>query len=168
MNINLYSRSTLVLFVMILGLSICLPGMNATAETAISSTVTINSSTKTITDSEWYSLSYSANCLIKHIDEARMAIDLKDKEGALAQLDKGMTLVNIIKTVLPTAQVSTDIKAGEYVYHDEDYVNIVLIPVYNEIIRYDILRPVIEAKIKSARMKKVKYSKRVLISLLNF
>lgn len=142
---SISQKSSLVL-VLSAVLTIGVFGPNSYAENSITSTITVHSASKTISDAEWRDLSYSAERIIKHADQARLAIEQKNKQTAIEQVEKGMTLVKIIENVVPPMQVNTEIKAGEIVYTDEDNVIQLLIPIYNNAIRYDILAPVMRAK----------------------
>ncbi|MBI1389784.1 MAG: hypothetical protein GC154_15200 [bacterium] len=116
------------------------------APSKIMSSVTVKSATSEITGDEWRSLSYSAGLILKHVDQARIAIAQKNKDDALVHVNQGLTLVHIINNVLPPVVVETQIKAGDAVYHDRDQYNPFLVPIYNESIRYDILAPVMRAQ----------------------
>jgi len=151
MNTQTITRSFTKILVLAIGLAIGVYGTNAYAEESIKSTVTVHSASKTISDTEWQTLSYSAGRIIKHVDLARFSIDQKNKQGAIDQVEKGLTLVQIIESVIPPVQVNTEIKAGDVVYKDEDNVNEALIPIYNNSVRYDILAPVMRAKNEAAK-----------------
>lgn len=135
-----------LVFVLVTGFVVTSYCANAYADNSITSTVSIHSASKTISDNEWQTLSYSAGRIIKHVDLARIAIDQKNKQPAIEQVEKGLLLVKIIETVVPPVEVNTEIKAGDVVYKDEDRVNEILIPIYNNSVRYDILAPVMRAK----------------------
>ncbi len=122
----------------------CVPVM---AAEQITSKVTIQSTTKEISNEDWRNLSLAAAWLLKHTDQAQLAITVdKDPKAALEHVEKALTLVKIIEIVLPPVKVDAEITAGDIVYKDEDLAYQVLIPVYNEMIQYDILSPVARAK----------------------
>jgi hypothetical protein len=104
-----------------------------------------------LTDEEMRAISFSAGRIIKHVDQAIQAIAKEEKSTALAHIDKGLTLAEIIEQSLPLTTVKSTIKAGKLQYSDEDNVKSLTVPIYQELDTISILKPVAAAKQKAAK-----------------
>ncbi len=106
---------------------------------------------RSLTPEEERALSRAAGRILKHVDQARHALASGDWSTALEHVRKGLLLVAIIDEVSPVYRVDAIIKAGKLEYRDTDYVKPTLIPIYDELEKAEILRPVREAKLEKAR-----------------
>lgn len=140
------SIAVAVVFLFVLGTSAENPSHTANAAESIVSKVSVVSSTRDISDNEWKTLSFTAGRIIKHVDQARLAIVQMNKTQALDCITKGLMLTAIIHNTIPPVQVETEITSGDLVYKDSDDAAQLLIPIYNDSFRYDILAPVMRAK----------------------
>src|ERR1041384_6758267 len=95
-----------------------------------------------LTGDEKQALSQAAARLLVHVDKAREALANKDKEEALNQITKGLTLARIIERTAPACQVSATIKAGDLVYQDQDMEKMMNIPIYAELGEVSVLGPI--------------------------
>jgi hypothetical protein len=101
---------------------------------------------KLLNHSESKTVSLAAGRILQHVSEARSALKAKKPEEASEDIDKGLTLVRIIDSVLPQHKVHTQIKSGDIVYEDDDQVTPNLIAIYDELAEVDIVGPVVSAK----------------------
>lgn len=84
--------------------------------------------------------------IIKHVVQARGALQHKDEVGAAKHLQQAIKLLAIIDSVLPRFKVTTEIESGEHAYSDEDEFTTQYITLFEELERRDILTPVAQAK----------------------
>ena len=99
-----------------------------------------------LNDSEWRALSLAAGRVLMHADRARNEIAEKKLDMAEEDVEKGMTLVNIIESAEPRYEVSATIRSGDLVYQDEDKTATAMVPIYDELDRVDLIGPVARAK----------------------
>ncbi len=111
----------------------------------ITSKVNISPEVK-LTDQEKESISLSAGQILIHVDKARQALKIKDVSRAKEQVEKGLTLANIIKTALPTFDVETQVTAGKLRYEDKDQVQPSLVTLHEELNAVALLEPVRTSK----------------------
>jgi len=104
-----------------------------------------------LTGEEKQALSQAGARLLLHVDKARQALAYKDKEEALNQINKGLTLARIIDRTAPACQVNATIKAGDLVYQDQSMEKMLDIPIYSELGQVSILAPIEAAKRDSAQ-----------------
>ena len=128
------------------------------ASTAVQATDRITADVKLVpsgqalSDAEQRAVSFAAGRVLKHVDQARQALAKQDKLVALAQIEKGLSLVTIIEQTIPPVQVTATITAGTLQYQDEDQVKRLVVPIYQELDSVSIVEPVVAAK-KSAASK---------------
>lgn len=147
MNTKLFSTTFMLCLPLVFGVAAVNPHQAAVAAPIVSS-VSVQSSTREIGNEEWKALSLSAGRMIKHTDQAHLAIVQNNSSLALEHIAKGLKLAAIIENAIPSVQVETEIKSGDLVYKDSDDVTPLLIPIYNNMFRYDIMAPVMRAKNK--------------------
>ena len=133
-------------------------------QAADSSRITANTDIKpvvTLSADESRAVSLAAGRILLHTDRARQAIANKDKKTALAEINKGLTLVKVIEQALPKYEVTTEIKSGDVVYNTKEEVSDSYVPVFDEQYIEDVVAPVVRAKRKShaaSRMKQWKHT----------
>ena len=132
-------------------------------QAADSPRITANTEIKpvvTLSADESRAVSLAAGRILLHTDKARQAISAKDKKTALAEIDKGLTLVKVIERALPKYEVTTEIKSGDIVYNTREEVSDNYVPVFDEQYIEDVVAPVVRAKRKShaAGMKQWKHT----------
>ena len=108
--------------------------------------------TLTLKDRE--EMSRAAGHMLKHIYKARLAVSHKDKKKALEQVGQAIQLSRIVKKVMPRYVVETRMESGGLVYKDKDTVQPLLVPLYDELDRVDLMEPMHTAK--QGRAKRVK------------
>ncbi len=124
-------------------------GFTAQADEKTGPNITLNSDVKpmaSLTEREARNVSVVAERVLKHVENARLAILDNNTDKALRQVDQGLKLVSIIENTVPKLKVTTDIKSGDISYHDEDDVTQRFITVFNESYLEDIVTPVVQAK----------------------
>lgn len=99
-----------------------------------------------LTDREAKEVALCGSRIIKHVVQARDALQRQDQAAATTHLQQVSKLLAIIDSVLPRYKVTTEIKSGEHVYHDEDEFTTQYITLFEELERRDILTPVAQAK----------------------
>ena len=92
--------------------------LNANAAPKITSKVAVNP-IKTLTPAEAESLSLAAGKLLNHTDQARLELKAHDLNKAKQDVEKALTLANIVKESVPDFNVKTEIAAGYRKYVDE-------------------------------------------------
>lgn len=117
----------------------------AMADPKIISTVDVQPES-TLTSQEKESISLSAGQLLIHVDRAWEDLRIKKSDAASEEVDKAIKLGKIIKAVLPTYDIKTDIKAGDLVYEDQAKVQIPLVTIHEELNTVEILKPIRTAK----------------------
>ncbi len=118
----------------------------------ITSSVDVKSKAK-LTAAESRAMSLAGGRILRHVDRARGAIGKSDKEAALANVEKGLSLVGIIEKAAPLYHVKVDIKAGDQVYHDEDDVKAYYVRLYDELDKVDLIGPLARARSEQAKNK---------------
>jgi len=116
---------------------------------AVSSSVNVQPPKKLSAD-EWRAVSLAASRVLKHVDQASAALHEKKNDAALANVAKGLTLVQIIDKIVPASTVKTEIKVDDLTYQDEDRVKPVFVPIYSESDLVDIVSPVAVQQQKKA------------------
>lgn len=91
-------------------------------------------------------LSLSAAQILKHVNQARSALDRKDLQAANQNVDQGLVLARIINETVPAYKVETRIKAGDLTYVDTEDSKPAIIPVYEEWQRVSVMAPIEAAK----------------------
>ncbi|MHB8481453.1 MAG: YfdX family protein [Nitrospiria bacterium] len=131
------------------------PGASfAFADPAISSEFQSTPNRK-LTDDEQRALYLAGDRLLMHIDRARRAIQGKNREEASDNINKGLTLVQVIENSEPEYTVKTTIKSGNIVYQDENRVKPTWLPIYSELDEISMDAPIIAAKKESEKQAKV-------------
>lgn len=120
--------------------------VSANAEDVITSKVEAKTPDKKFNSNEWRAISLSGGRILHHVDRSTHALADKDTTTASANIDKAMTLVDILDGVLPSTHVKTDISGAGLTYHDEDDVQPAFVPIYHEYDQVDVLSPVKAAK----------------------
>jgi len=104
-----------------------------------------------LNDKEWRAMSMVVGRLLVHIDHARQAMENKEKQEALAQINKGQTLVKIIEKAEPDYSIRATIRAGDNVYQDESRVKPFFVPMYSEPDQISLEGPIITGNREVAR-----------------
>jgi len=113
----------------------------ALGQPRITSKVNISPEVK-LTDQEKESISLSAGQILIHVNKARQALKTKEMGRAKEQVEKALTLANIIKTALPTFDVETEVTAGKLHYEDNDKLQPSLVTLHEELNAVALLEPV--------------------------
>ena len=115
------------------------------AKSRITSTIDAEPTAK-LTAEESQAVSVAAGRILKHVNEARVALEDKKKKSALEHIEKGLTLVRIIEHAMPPIKVKADIQAGDISYHHEEEAHQALIPIFEELDQVDIIGPAARVK----------------------
>lgn len=105
----------------------------------------------TLSAQEEQGLSIAAGKLLNHVDHARNDLKAKNIVGAKRQIDKAITLGNIIKTTMPSYLVTTKLAAGQYKYEDQSKVQPLLVTLHEELNVETVMGPVRAAKREVAK-----------------
>lgn len=127
-----------------LALTLGFPG-NVYAAPKITSKVVV-SPIQSLTPQEAESLSLAAGKLLGHTDKARTELKARDFDKAKLDIDKAITLANIVKAGVPAFSVKTEIAAGDKKYVDESKVTAWLVPLHEELNAIKVLEPIRAAK----------------------
>lgn len=119
----------------------------------ITSSVDVQPAAKRMTAAESREVSFAAGRILKHVAQAREAIQTKKTDDARHHVDQGLKLIDIINTVVPHYTVKTEIKAGELVYEDDDDVAPQWVTVFDELEHRDVITPVSTAKNEAEQKK---------------
>ncbi len=115
------------------------------AKSRITSTIDAQPTTK-LTPEESQAVSMAAGRILKHVNDARVAIEEEKKKAALENVEKGLTLVQIIEQAVPPVKVKADIQAGNIKYHHEEEERQAIIPIFEELDQVELIGPATEAK----------------------
>lgn len=96
-------------------------------------------------------LSLAAGRLLKHVHQARQAVEQQQKQEAIRHIDLGLTLVRIIEEAVPTYQVTARIQAGHTTYQAQEQVKQLTVPIYAELEKVTLMAPLMAAKQEAAR-----------------
>ena len=118
----------------------------AQAADAITSKVDVTPAANKFTAADWRAVSFSANRILMHVDEALDALAEKKNDQALANIKKGTTLTNILNGVVPGATIKTEITGAGITYKDETQVKPKFVPIYREYDMVDTISPVTAQK----------------------
>ncbi|MDB5385517.1 MAG: YfdX protein [Planctomycetaceae bacterium] len=99
-----------------------------------------------LTEHEANEVSFAAGRILKHVSQARTALQHKKLDKAELHVDQGLKLVSIIDGLLPRQLVKTEIKSGDHVYLDEDQLVSQYATIYSELDQVDVVSPVVQAK----------------------
>jgi hypothetical protein len=127
--------------------------LQAMAADAISSTVKVSPPAKQLTSDEWRTMSLAGNRILKQTGDALTAIADKKDDAAVANIEQGLKLVEIINEALPESTVETEIKGDKLSYSESESVKPTFVPIYREYDTIDVLSAVSaqkEAKGKAA------------------
>ena len=102
--------------------------------------------TAELNQQERQAVSLAGRRLLRHVDKARSAIQAKNKDDALNQVNQGLTLVKVIEQAIPEYTVNATIKAGSVEYVDTDQVKDLIVPIFDELGRVSVLGPIKAAK----------------------
>ena len=115
------------------------------AKGRITSTITAEPSAE-LTPEESQAVSVAAGRILRHVNEARMAIEEKNTKAALEDVAQGLKLVKIIQNALPPIKVKADIQSGNIKYQSEEQFQQPLIPIFQELDQVDVIGPTARAK----------------------
>jgi len=104
-----------------------------------------------LNEEERRALSLAAGRLLKHVHQARQAVEQQQKQAAIRHIDQGLTLVRIIEDAVPTYQVTARIQAGDTTYEDQEQVKQLMVPIYAELEKVTLMAPLMAAKKEAAR-----------------
>jgi len=99
-----------------------------------------------LTPAESREVSFAAGRILKHVAQARRAIALKQHDQAETDVDQALKLAGIIESVIPKYKLKTKIKSGKLTYTDEEFITPEYITLFDELVRQDIIAPVLQAK----------------------
>ena len=136
---NFSHRSQLVIIVGILIAGI-LSTVPVLAKSRITSTIDAQPTFK-LTVEESQAVSVAAGRILKHVNDARVAIEEEKKKAALENVEKGLTLVQIIEQAVPRVKVKAEIQAGDIKYQHEEEEKQALIPIFEELDQVDVMGP---------------------------
>lgn len=105
----------------------------------------------TLTPQEEQDLSIAAGKLLNHVDHARNDLKAKNIIGTKREVEKALTLGNIIKTAMPSYLVTTKLAAGQYKYEDQSKVQPMLVTLHDELNVETVMDPVRAAKHEAAK-----------------
>jgi len=115
------------------------------AKSRITSTIDAQPTSK-LTAEESQAVSVAAGRILKHVNDARVAIEEEKKKAALQDVKKGLTLVKIIEQAVPRMKVKAEIQAGDIKYQHEEEKKQSLIPIFEELDQVDVVGPTKGAK----------------------
>jgi hypothetical protein len=118
---------------------------NVCAAPRIASSVNVTPET-TLSPQEEESISLAADRLLTHSNRARTALKINDVARAKQEVDKALVLAHMIKNVMPTYIVNTQLSAGSLKYTDQSKVQPLLVTVHEELSTEAVLEPVRSAK----------------------
>lgn len=144
-KVNGVCRQNQVVMIGAILLTASLSTVPVLAESRITSTIEAQPTSK-LTAEESQAMSVAAGRILKHVGEARVALEEEKGETALEHIEKGLTLVQIIEHAVPPIKVKADIQSGEFSYHHEEEAHQALIPIYHELDLVDVVRPVARVK----------------------
>lgn len=124
---------------------LCANTSAAMAIPAITTTIDVTPES-TLTDQEQESLSIAAGRLLIHVDQARQDLKSKKAMDAKKEIEKAITLGEIIKSVLPTYTVKTEVKSSNHDYVDQSKVKPLLVTIVDQFSEWSLLEPVRVAK----------------------
>jgi hypothetical protein len=104
-----------------------------------------------LSEAERRTLSLAAGRLLKHVHQARQAINQQQTQQAIGHIDKGLTLVQIIENAVPTYQVTARIQSGNTVYEEKEQVKQLMVPTYAELEKVTLMAPLMAAKQEAAQ-----------------
>lgn len=110
------------------------------AKSRITSSIDAQPTSK-LTAEESRSVSVAAGRILKHVNDARVALEEKKKKAALENIEKGLLLVQIIEQAVPPMKVKADIQAGNLIYHHEEEFQQTIIPIYEELDQVEVVGP---------------------------
>ena len=116
------------------------------ADDVISSSVNVTPPPTKLNSDEWRAMSLAGNRILKHTNQALVALADKKNDEAVTNIDQGLKLVQIIDAVLPASTVTTEIKSGDLSYADSDPVKPMFVPIYREYDTVDVLSSVTAQK----------------------
>ena len=99
-----------------------------------------------LAESEAETLSLAAGKLLNHTDKARLELKAHDVTKAKQDIEKAITLANIVKEGVPAFNVKTEISAGDKKYVDESKMIAWLVPIHEELSEVKVLEPIRAAK----------------------
>ncbi|MDN5869736.1 MAG: YfdX family protein [Nitrococcus sp.] len=106
---------------------------------------------ETLSVKERTAVSFAAGRILVHVQQARRAIAADNVEAAKQNLQKAMTLANIVESALPTYTVATNIEANGMSYKDTRKVQPLVVGLYDDLDKVAILDPVMAAKKEAAK-----------------
>jgi hypothetical protein len=104
-----------------------------------------------LNEEERRALSLAAGRLLKHVHQARQAVNQQQKQQAIGHIDKGLMLVQIIESAVPTYQVTARIQSGNTVYEEKEQVKQLMVPIYAELEKVTLMAPLMAAKQEAAQ-----------------
>ncbi len=101
-----------------------------------------------------------ASRIVLHVNNASRYLLDEHTKDAEQQLHKALTLVGIIRDILPVTTIKTNVKDkhGKTVYEYENQVQDELIPIYKEMVTVEVVQPIIDAKSEEAALQGMRLS----------
>jgi hypothetical protein len=103
--------------------------------------------------------------ILVHINNAARFVDEGKAEEAKTELGNAQTLVKVVRDMLPVTTVSTSIKdaQGTEIYRYEDRVQDDQLPIIEDLIKVEVVQPLVDAKKEQATLKGVQLADADLI-----
>jgi len=101
-----------------------------------------------LSDEDFRQVSLLASRIVMHLNKAATQLGLGDLDAARRHVTKGLSLVGVVRDLLPTTTVTTIVRdaGGETVYRNVDRVQDDRIPLHEGLIAMEVLEPVADAK----------------------
>ena len=121
----------------------------AARDPRITSDITVTPTVK-LTADENRAVSHAAARILKHINQARVAIEQSEPKTAQGHVDKALTLVQIVERAMPDYTVEAKIQVDDLVYTDKESVKPLTVPIFDELEKVQVLAPIKVAKEEEA------------------
>lgn len=109
---------------------------------------------KELSMTEKTNLARSANRILKHTYQAKVALREKHYKTALKNIKQARLLKKIIQKVMPKYSINSTIKSGKLVYKDSEPIQPLVVQLYDELDRVELIEPLKDAK-RNNKAKKV-------------
>ncbi len=112
----------------------------------------------TLTSENLRQASLLASQSLMHMIGATRRLEERDQKAAANEVDKALTLVGIIREMLPVTTETIVVTApdGKEAYRHEERVQEDLIPIYDEMIQVEVVEPIVTAKKNRAAVEGVR------------
>jgi len=162
-EVHSFCRRSQVVMIGAILITVTLTTVPVLAKTRITSTIDAQPTAK-LTEEESKAVSVAAGRILKHVNDARVALEEKKTKAALEHIEKGLTLVRIIEQAVPPVKVKADIQAGDISYHHEEEEQQGIIPIYEELDQVEVVGPATRAKQEKSQTSGEKHSQPSVVS----